>query len=164
VLRAFYYTSIIEEEYTSVRPLVDWLDYNGFTVVSKTTKEFIDACGRRKLKGNLDVKLAVDAMQLTEHIDEMVLFSGNADLRSLVAAMQRRGVRVTVVSTILTEPFMISGELRRQADVFADLAQLKSEIGRKRSEDDPPLHAREEVIERAVNGTAAATAKASREA
>jgi uncharacterized LabA/DUF88 family protein len=104
VLRAFYYTSIIEEEYTSVRPLVDWLDYNGFTVVSKTTKEFIDACGRRKLKGNLDVELAVDAMQLTEHIDEMVLFSGNADLRSLVAAMQRRGVRVTVVSTILTEP------------------------------------------------------------
>src|SRR6516164_993461 len=117
VLRAFYYTAIIEDqEYSSIRPLVDWLDYNGYTVVTKSTKEFIDAYGRRKLKGRMDVELAVDAMELAEHIDQMVLFSGDGDFRSLVEAVQRRGVRVTVISTISSQPPMIADELRRQAD------------------------------------------------
>jgi uncharacterized LabA/DUF88 family protein len=117
-LRAFYYTAIIEDqEYSSIRPLIDWLDYNGYTVVTKATKEFIDASGRRKVKGNMDIELAVDAMELAQHIDQMVLFSGDGDFRSLVEAMQRRGVRVTVVSTISSQPPMIADELRRQADV-----------------------------------------------
>jgi len=140
VLRAFFYTSMIEQEFTSVRSLVDWLDYNGYTVVSKTTKEFIDANGHRKLKGNLDVELAVNAMQLADHIDEMTLFSGKGDFRSLAQAMQRRGVRIPVVSTVSTEPFMISDELGRQADVFIDLAELRSEIDRNSSKDHPLLH------------------------
>ena len=101
--------------------MIDWLDYNGYTVVTKATKEFIDQTGRRKIKGNMDIELAVDAMELAEHIDEMVLFSGDGDFRSLVEAVQRRGVRVTVISTISTQPPMIADELRRQADVFADL-------------------------------------------
>src|SRR5216683_1110711 len=101
LLRAFYYTAIIEDqEFSSIRPLIDWLDYNGYTVVTKATKEFIDASGRRKVKGNMDVELAVDAMELAEHIDQMVLFSGDGDFGSLVEAVQRRGVRVTVISTI----------------------------------------------------------------
>ncbi|MGB6434175.1 MAG: NYN domain-containing protein, partial [Bradyrhizobium sp.] len=100
LLRAFYYTAVIEDqEYTSIRPLIDWLDYNGYTVVTKAAKEFIDASGRRKVKGNMDIELAVDAMELAEHVDQMVLFSGDGDFRSLVEAVQRRGVRVTVVST-----------------------------------------------------------------
>ena len=105
LLRAFYYTAIIEDqEYSSIRPVIDWLDYNGYTVVTKATKEFIDASGRRKVKGNMDIELAVDAMELAEHIDQMVLFSGDGDFRSLVEAVQRRGVRVTVISTIASQP------------------------------------------------------------
>jgi uncharacterized LabA/DUF88 family protein len=131
LVRAFYYTAIIEgEEYSSIRPLIDWLDYNGYTVVTKATKEFIDASGRRKVKGNMDIELAVDAMELAAHIDQMVLFSGDGDFRSLVESMQRRGVRVTVVSTIASQPPMIADELRRQADVFTDLVELQSKLGR----------------------------------
>jgi uncharacterized LabA/DUF88 family protein len=135
LLRAFYYTAIIEDqEYSSIRPLIDWLDYNGYTVVTKATKEFIDQTGRRKIKGNMDIELAVDAMELAEHVDEIVLFSGDGDFRSLVEAVQRRGVRVTVISTISTQPPMIADELRRQADVFADLVGLQAKIGRDPSE------------------------------
>jgi len=131
LLRAFYYTVVIEDqEFSSIRPLIDWLDYNGYTVVTKATKEFIDASGRRKVKGNMDIELAVDAMDLAEHIDQMVLFSGDGDFRSLVEAVQRRGVRVTVISTISSQPPMIADELRRQADVFIDLVELRSKVDR----------------------------------
>src|SRR6202163_1451220 len=131
LLRAFYYTAIIEDqEYSSIRPLIDWLDYNGYTVVTKATKEFIDASGRRKVKGNMDIDLAVDAMELAEHVDQIVLFSGDGDFRPLVEAVQRRGVRVTVVSTLRSKPPMIADELRRQADAFLELEDLKAAIGR----------------------------------
>jgi uncharacterized LabA/DUF88 family protein len=143
LLRAFYYTAIIEDqEYSSIRPLIDWLDYNGYTVVTKATKEFVDASGRRKVKGNMDIELAVDAMELAPRIDEMVLFSGDGDFRSLVQAVQRRGVRVTVVSTISSQPPMIADELRRQADVFTDLVELKTKIGRDPSERPAPREPR----------------------
>jgi uncharacterized LabA/DUF88 family protein len=136
LVRAFYYTAVIQDqEYSPLRPLVDWLDYNGFTVVTKATKEFIDDSGRRKVKGNMDIELAVDAMELAEHIDEMVLFSGDGDFRSLVESVQRHGVRVTVVSTIATQPVMIADDLRRQADVFIDVSELQPRIGR-----DPKRH------------------------
>jgi uncharacterized LabA/DUF88 family protein len=133
--RAFYYTAIIEDtEYTSVRPLIDWLDYNGYTVVTKRAKEFDDGEGRRKVKRNMNVELAIDAMELAGFIDEIVLFSGDGDLRSLVEALQRSGVRVTVVSTMSSQPPMIADELRRQADVFTDLVDLQFKIGRNSSE------------------------------
>jgi uncharacterized LabA/DUF88 family protein len=132
LLRAFYYTATIEDqEYSSIRPLIDWLDYNGYTVVTKAMKEYVDANGRRKIKGSMDIELAVDAMQLADHIDQMVLFSGDGDFRPLVAAIQRRGVRVTVVSTISSQPPMIADELRRQADVFIDVAELRARIARE---------------------------------
>src|SRR5271169_827837 len=131
LLRAFYYTAVIEDsEFTSIRPLIDWLDYNGYTVVTKATKEFIDATGRRKIKGNMDVELAVDALELAPHLDQMVLFSGDGDFRSLVEAVQRRGVRVIVVSTVSTQPPMVADELRRQADEFVDIVALQNKIGR----------------------------------
>jgi uncharacterized LabA/DUF88 family protein len=143
LLRAFYYTAIIEDqEYSSIRPLIDWLDYNGYTVVTKATKEFIDASGRRKVKGRMDVELAVDAMQLADHIDQMVLFSGDGDFRPLVEAVQRRGVRVSVVSTIASQPPMIADELRRQADVFIDLVELRTKVAREVVERLPPREAR----------------------
>jgi uncharacterized LabA/DUF88 family protein len=132
LLRAFYYTAVIEDqEYSAIRPLIDWLDYNGYTVVTKAAKEFFDASGRRKVKGNMDIELAVDAMELAEHVDQIVLFSGDGDFRPLVEAVQRRGVRVTVVSTISSQPPMIADELRRQADVFTDLKELQSRLVRE---------------------------------
>ncbi len=119
LIRAFYYTALIEDqEYSSIRPLIDWLDYNGFAVVTKPTKEFVD------------IELAVDAMEMAEHLDHIVLFSGDGDFRSLVEAVQRKGVRVSVVSTNTTQPAMIADELRRQADEFIDLVSLVSKIGR----------------------------------
>jgi uncharacterized LabA/DUF88 family protein len=131
LLRAFYYTAIIEDqEYSSLRPLTDWLSYNGYTVVTRAMKEFTDASSRCKVKGSIHVELAVDALYLADQIDQMVLFSGDGDFRSLVEAVQRRGVRVTVISTISSQPPMIADELRRQADVFTDLAELQSNLAR----------------------------------
>ncbi len=135
LLRAFYYTAGIEaQEYSSIRPLIDWLDYNGYSVVTKATKEFVDQTGRRKVKGNMDIELAVDAMEIAHTIDHMVLFSGDGDFRSLVEAVQRKGVKVTVVSTVSTQPPMVADELRRQADVFVDIVELQSKIGRDPAE------------------------------
>ena len=131
LLRAYYYTALVEDqEYSSIRPLIDWLDYNGYAVVTKPTKEFVDSLGRRKVKGNMDIELAVNAMEMAEHLDHLVLFSGDGDFRSLVEAVQRKGVRVSVISTITTQPPMIADELRRQADEFIDLVHLASKIGR----------------------------------
>lgn len=131
LLRAFYYTALLEsEEYSPIRPLVDWLHYNGFTLVTKPAKEYTDASGRRKVKGNMDIELTVDAMELAPRIDHAVLFSGDGDFRPLVEALQRAGVRVSVVSTIRSQPPMIADELRRQADNFIELAELREVIGR----------------------------------
>ncbi len=136
LLRAFYYTTVLEDqEYSSIRPLIDWLDYNGYTVVTKLAREFVDATpGRRKVRGSMDVDLAVAAMELAEHVDQIVLFSGDGDFRSLVEAVQRRGVRVTIISTLASQPPMIADELRRQADIFVDLAELKPRVGRDPAE------------------------------
>lgn len=131
LVRALYYTALAEDqEYSSIRPLIDWLDYNGFTMVTKPTKEFTDATGRRKVKGNMDIELTVDAMRLAEHLDHIVLFSGDGDFRSLVAALQQMGRRVSVISTLQTQPPMVADELRRQSDQFIDLADLEGIIGR----------------------------------
>jgi uncharacterized LabA/DUF88 family protein len=130
-LRAYYYTALLDEqEYSPIRPLVDWLDYNGYTMVTKPLREYSAGAGRRKYKGNMDVEIAVDVMETAERADLIVLFSGDGDFRRLIEAVQRRGVRVAVVSTIRTQPPMIADELRRQADHFIDLAELQEEIAR----------------------------------
>ena len=132
LLRAFYFTATFDDqERCSVRPLIDWLDYNGFTVITRPAKEFVDVVtGRRKMKVNMSVELAVEAMQLAEHLDEIVLLSGDGDYRPLVEALQRRGVRVTVISSLSCTPPMIADELRRQADVFVDLIELMPAVTR----------------------------------
>lgn len=135
LLRAYYYTTLIEQdEFSPLRPLMDWLTYNGFAVVTKPAKDFIDAQGRRKVKGNMDVDLAVAAMELAPHLDHAVLFSGDGDFRPLVEGLQRQGVRVSVVSTMRTQPPMIADELRRQADNYVELDALREVIGRQRTE------------------------------
>ena len=150
LLRAFYYTALLEsEEYSPIRPLVDWLHYNGFSVRTKPAKEYTDSQGRRKVKGNMDIELAVDAMELAGSIDHMILFSGDGDFRPLVEAIQRRGVRVSVVSTIRSQPPMIADELRRQADNFIELEELREVIGR------PPREVRPMMRDEAEPETAA---------
>lgn len=136
LIRAFYYTALIEDqEYSPIRPLVDWLDYNGYTMVTKPTKEFTDAMGRRKIKGNMDIELAIDVMEMAQYLDHIVIFSGDGDFRRLVEAVQRKGVRVTVVSTTRSTPPMVADELRRQADVFVELQELAPQIMRNHHRD-----------------------------
>src|SRR5438552_2088098 len=131
LVRALYYTALAEDqEYSSIRPLVDWLDYNGYTMVTKPTKEFTDALGRRKIKGNMDIELTVDAMRLVEHLDHVIIFTGDGDFRALVGAMQMRGRRVSVVSTLQTQPTMVADGLRRPADQLIDLAHLEEQLCR----------------------------------
>lgn len=133
LVRASYYTAIQEDrdqDYSPLRPLVDWLDYNGYTMVTKITREFTDAQGRKRYKGSTDIELVVDMLTLSDHLDHLVIFSGNGDFRCAIEAIQRKGVRVSVVSTVKSSPPMASDELRRQADSFLDLADLEKSIGR----------------------------------
>ena len=131
LIRAFYYTAMHEDqEYSPIRPLIDWLDYNGYTMVTKPTKEFTDSAGHRKIKGNMDIELAIDVMEMAETLNHIILFSGDGDFRRLVEAVQRKGLRVTVVSTIRSQPPMIADELRRQADNFIELQDLQERIAR----------------------------------
>ena len=133
LIRAYYYTALVDDQdYSPIRPLVDWLDYNGFTVVTKPAKEYTDATGRRRFRGDMDVEIAVDMLAMAEHADHLVLFSGDGDLRRLVEAIQQKGVRVTMVSTVKSQPPMASDDLRRQCDTFVDLADLASIVGRPR--------------------------------
>jgi uncharacterized LabA/DUF88 family protein len=139
LVRAFYYTALVEDQdYSPIRPLVDWLDYNGYTMVTKPTKEFTDAMGRRKIKGNMDIELAIDVMEMAERLDHIVLFSGDGDFRRLVEAVQRKGVRVSVVSTVRSQPPMVADELRRQADTFVELQDLATQIARTHHHREPP--------------------------
>lgn len=131
MVRAFYYTALFEDqEYSPIRPLVDWLDYNGYSMVTKPTREFTDAQGRKKIKGNMDIELAVDMMEMADKVDHIMLFSGDGDFKRLIEAVQRKGVRVTLVSSIKTSPPMVSDELRRQADHFLELDILADYIAR----------------------------------
>ncbi len=139
LIRAYYYTALAEDQdYSPIRPLVDWLDYNGFAVVTKSAKEYVDASGRKRLRGDMDVEIAVDMMEMAAHADHLVLFSGDGDFRRLVEAVQRAGARVTVVSTMKSSPPMASDDLRRQADTFVDLADLAQIIGRPRTAQSMP--------------------------
>jgi len=148
-VRALYYTALIEDqEYSPIRPLVDWLDYNGYTMITKPTKEFTDDTGRRKIKGNMDIELAVGVMEMMDALDHVVIFSGDGDFRSLIESVQRKGLRVTVVSTMRSNPPMIADELRRQADCFIELSDIRSQIERQggvRDQDHPPIKDFEDV-------------------
>jgi uncharacterized LabA/DUF88 family protein len=131
LIRAFYYTALLEDQdFSPIRPLVDWLDYNGYSLVTKPAREYTDQSGRRRVKGNMDVEITVDMMEMAQHLDHVFLFSGDGDFSTLIGAVQRRGVRVSVVSTTKSQPPMVSDELRRRADVFIDLADLAQLVGR----------------------------------
>lgn len=139
VIRAYYYSALLEtEEYSPLKPLTDWLAYNGYNLVTKPAKEYTDATGRRRVKGNMDIEVAVDMLELAPRLDHAVLFSGDADFRRLVEAVQRRGVRVSVISSIRTTPPMVADELRRQADHFIELSEIAPKFTRRQTEPRPP--------------------------
>jgi uncharacterized LabA/DUF88 family protein len=130
-IRAYYYTALVEDQdFSPIRPLVDWLDYNGYTLVTKPAREYTDAAGRRRFKGDMDVELAVDLLQAADYVDHAFLFSGDGDFLPAIEAVQRKGVRISVVSTIKSNPPMIADDLRRAADNFVDLADLAALVGR----------------------------------
>jgi uncharacterized LabA/DUF88 family protein len=148
LVRAYYYSALLEtEEYSPLKPLTDWLAYNGYSLVTKPAKEFTDALGRRRIKGNMDIELAIDMLELSPFLDHVILFSGDSDFRRLVEAVQRKGVRVSVVSSIKTNPPMIADELRRQADQYIELAEIAVEFTRKPQEGRHRGPARDEEFE-----------------
>jgi uncharacterized LabA/DUF88 family protein len=135
IIRAYYYSAVLEtDEYSPLKPLTDWLAYNGYTLVTKPAKEFTDSSGRRRVKGSMDIEVAVDMLELAPRLDHAILFSGDSDFRRLVEAVQRKGVKVSVVSSIRTSPPMVADELRRQADHFVELAEIAPEFTRRQTE------------------------------
>ena len=143
--KAYYFTAMPPDtEQSTLRPLADYLEFNGFTVVKKLWKEFnhsktftCQACNvvntqhSTKTKGNMDVEIAVRAYEIAPHISELYLFSGDGDFRDLVESLQRcHGIHVTVVSTIKTKPMMCADILRRQADDFIDLVDMRETVER----------------------------------
>ena len=148
LLRAYYYSALLEtEEYSPLKPLTDWLAYNGYSLVTKPAKEFTDTLGRRRIKGNMDIELAIDMLELAPKLDHVILFSGDSDFRRLVEAVQRQGVRVSVISTLKTSPPMIADELRRQADQYIELSDISMEFSRKLLEQRPRSATRDDEIE-----------------
>ena len=147
LIRAYYYTAIPEDqEFSSLRPLVDWLDYNGYAVVSKLTREFIDEeTGKRRLKGNMDMELALDMLKLAPHIDHAVLFSGDGDFCRLLEDVQALGVRTTVVSTNKTTPPMVADQLRRMADIYIDMVDIAPDISKSNSKTSSKLTSKPSV-------------------
>lgn len=141
LILANYYTALLEhDDYSPIRPLIDWLDYNGFQVITKPAKSYTDRDGRNRIKGNMDIEMTVDMIEIAPHVDHILLFTGDGDFRGVVKAVQAKGVRVSVVSTLKSKPPMLADELRRQANDVIELADMGKIIGRPKrdygSEDD----------------------------
>lgn len=136
LVRAFYYTTLFDDyEFSPIRPLVDWLEYNGFTIITKAAREYVDAHGNKRVKGNVDIDIAIDMLEMSDRLDHAVLFSGDGCFCPLVEAVQRRGIKVSVISTLKTDRAMVSDDLRRQADQFIDLMDISDKIGKQASGD-----------------------------
>ncbi len=142
LITANYYTAITERaDFSALQPLLDWLDYNGYQVITKPAKYVTDREGVRKLKGNMDIEIAIDMLELAPHVDHILLFSGDGDFRAALKAVQKHGVRVTIVSTRKAKPPVLADELRRQSNHFIDLVDLETLINRDEDDDDDDFHA-----------------------
>ncbi|MGB3455235.1 MAG: NYN domain-containing protein [Litorimonas sp.] len=135
MIKAFYFTALREnDDFSPLRPLLDWLDYNGFHIVTKPAKTFTDRDGRTRIKGDMDIEITVKMLELAPHVDHILLFSGDGDFKAAVEAVQKLGVRVTVVSSLAIKPSLLADELRRQADGFIEIDDLEREVGRPKRE------------------------------
>lgn len=143
LVRAFYYTTVVvQDQHATIKPLVDWLEYNGFTLVTKPAKIRIGSDGRQHMNTNMRVELAVDALEFSQMADHVVLFSSDSAYCHLVATLQRRGKRVSIVSTLANNGAAVADDLRRQADQFIDLVDIAPSIRRKIKDRAEPTSAR----------------------
>lgn len=135
LIKSFYFTALREnDDFSPLRPLLDWLDYNGFHIITKPAKTFTDRDGRTRTKGDMDIEIAVKMIELAPHVDHILLFSGDGDFKAVVEAVQKIGVRVSVVSSLAVKPSLLADELRRQADHFIEIDDLEREVGRPKRE------------------------------
>lgn len=135
LVRAYYYTALPDNntEYSPIKRIADWLDYNGYTVVSKPWRDFTNSeTGQRRIKGNMDMELALDMIKLANHVEHVVLFSGDGDFCRLLHEVQDKGVSVTVISSNK----LVADTLRRQADDFIEVNQIRHLIERDQQQDD----------------------------
>lgn len=133
--RAYYYAAMPEtDDYSPLKPLTDWLAYNGYYLITKPAREFTDGTGRRRVKGNMDVELTADLLLQAPRLDHAVIISGDSDLRRAVEAAQGLGTRVSVISSLRTSPPMIGDDLRRQTDTFIELADVAYYFTRRSTE------------------------------
>lgn len=136
VVRAAYYTVAVErpDEFRPMQSLLDFLSYNGFIVTAREVREYE---GGRRERGSIAVDLALDALELSAHVDHVFILTGDLDFLPLIEGIQRRGRRVTIVSTVNA----CADELRRQADTFIDLVDIKGIISRDLSTRKEPVPA-----------------------
>lgn len=141
LLRSYYFTALRDKSIQApLRATVDWLSHNGYVCVTKATKEWDEPVTRfneqgvqvtemvRKIKGNVDVDIVTYAFKCAHLVQEIYLFSGDGDFTIMVKELQERyALKVFVVSSI----GLVSTELRRQADKFIDLSNLRSDIGKE---------------------------------
>jgi uncharacterized LabA/DUF88 family protein len=131
LLRSYYYTAMKPDgQNDSVKPLVDFLQLNGWTTITKPFR-YQGEPGEITIKGNLDCEITVDMIRMSEFVDHLVLFSGDGDFRYLIEHLQDRGKRVTVASSRVTKTAVLSNELAKQADNFIELETLKLFAGRE---------------------------------
>jgi uncharacterized LabA/DUF88 family protein len=133
LLRAHYYALVPPREFVTIKPLLDWLSFNGYSVTEKPLKERVSSNGHARMSGSIAIELTIDALQTAPHVDTIVLVTGDCRYRPLVSEIQMRGVRVIAVSTRAVRPAVISDELVRQVDEFVELADLLPQISRSRS-------------------------------
>jgi len=129
LIRAIYATPIFEDEgeHNPLRPLIDWLDYNGFTTITRTARKEADDNGRFRIKnGNIHVDVTLAAIRLAKKADHIVLFSGDGSYEPLVKELKRMNVRVSVCCAKKSA----ADGLRRNADEFIDLEDIRGLVGR----------------------------------
>ena len=131
LVRIYFYAQVPEEG-GSIRPLIDWLDYHNYSVTAKTGRTLVEEGRKARTRGDFAVDLAVEAMRVGRNVDHLVLVCGDYRYRALVAGLQQMGRRVSVISTLQPRP-IVDAELRRQADQFIDLLELKPHFERKRA-------------------------------
>ncbi len=104
------------EQQKFVAPFVP---YN-YRITTKPLKRFADG----SIKGNFDVEMALDMLQMADRLDVLCIVSGDADFSRAVEAVQTRGVRVEVVAFAGSA----SIEMRALADKYIQLDGMLNEI------------------------------------
>lgn len=134
LVKIYYFASLRDNpaDHDPMIPVIQWMMYNGYNVISKKMNEFMNIDNIQS-KGNMDVEISVTVLEMVKSVDHIVLFTGDENFRFLIEAVQRMGTRITVCSSMQCQPQIMSDDLRRQADNFIELNNLKSEIQRNRS-------------------------------